>query len=149
MGLLSRQLVAATWRLDLDAFPEVITLPLPPCQEVTSVTYLDGTGDQKTLSPSAYVVRGLGDPDGATIHRAAGSTWPGTWDFPGAVSVTFTAGYGEPNAVPDPIRQAILAQVATLYSQRESGIITTGQVQDFGPAASDLVEPYRIRSFGA
>jgi uncharacterized phiE125 gp8 family phage protein len=145
-GLLSRALVPQVWRLDLDAFPDVISVPLPPCQAVTSVTYLDGTGAQQTLAPSAYVVRGLGDPDGATIHRAAGATWPTTWSYPGAVSISFTAGY---SLIPEPIRQAILAHVATLYSQREAGIITTGRVQDFGAAASDLVEPFRIRGFGA
>lgn len=145
-GLLSRALVPQVWRLDLDAFPDIINVPLPPCRALTNVAYLDGSGGQQTLDPSAYVVRGIGNPDGATIHRASGAIWPAVWSYPGAVSITFTAGYG---LIPEPIRQAILAHVATLYSQRESGIITTGQVHDFGPAAMDLIEPYRIRSFGA
>lgn len=150
-GLLGRALITSTWKLSLDAFPlGPIALPLPPTQAVTSITYLDTSGAQQTLSPSLYTVRGIGEPDGATIHRTPGAAWPATLGLPVSVAVSFRCGYGDAATdVPEPIRQAILAAVGTMVTQREGAIVSTATVHDFGAVGSDLIEPYRIRSFGA
>lgn len=114
-GFLGRALVTQTWRLELDAFPPEIILPLPPLQSVDAIVYLDVAGDEVTLDPAAYVVLGAGDSERGRVRPARGTSWPSTWDFPGAVAVTFTAGYGEPDDVPEPLRAAILMHAAHLF----------------------------------
>ena len=58
-GWLGRQLITATWRLALPAFPcGVLVVPLPPLQEITRIEYIDVTGDEQTLDASAYHVAG-------------------------------------------------------------------------------------------
>lgn len=129
-GLLGRALVSQTWRLTLEAFPIEITLPLPPCQSVTSIEYLDLAGDEQTLSTSGYRVFGLGGTDRAVIRPAVGAEWPETAELPGAVVVTFVAGYGDAAAVPEPIRHAVLQIAAGLYSGREDAPIPRGVADD-------------------
>lgn len=119
-GFLGRALVAQTWRLTLDCFPRIVSVPLPPLQSVTSITYLDAAGDEQTLEVAAYHVDGIGDSERATIRPARGRSWPSTWEYPGAVAITFVAGYGEPDDVPDPIRQALRLHVGHLYNNREA-----------------------------
>ncbi|HEY0281399.1 MAG TPA: hypothetical protein VGC27_02115, partial [Rhizomicrobium sp.] len=55
-----------------------------------------------------------------------------------AVEIAFTAGYGAADAVPQPIKQAILHIVADLYSHRgdEAEIVSS--------AAAALLAPYRV-----
>ncbi len=152
-GLLGRALVTQRWRLVLDAFPAgPIVLPLPPLRSVVALTYnpLDGSS-AVTMSPSAYSVAGIGDADKATISPAAGLRWPSTSASPGAVSVSFEAGYGDADDVPAPIRAAILQHVGTLYESRESVLVSQFGAKGASVlphAYSDLIAPYRLYSFG-
>jgi uncharacterized phiE125 gp8 family phage protein len=114
-----RQLLTATWRLTLDAFPACITLPLPPLQTVDSITYVDADGATQTLAPAAYLVDSSREP--GRIVPAYGQCWPRTRCQPNAVSVTFTAGYGAlPTDVPETTRQAIKLLAGHYYENRES-----------------------------
>lgn len=145
LGLLGRALLTQTWRLDLDTFPGIrpIELPLPPCQSVGSVSYLDRDGASVTLAPSAYRVSGLGSSSFGRISPAPGTRWPETWATPDAISIEFTAGYGAAGDVPEPIRSAILGAVASLYAQRETIVMSTFTPTEFGPLA-DVIEQYRV-----
>lgn len=139
-GEIQRQLITATWELRLDAFPGVwepyrypvrwpsifcppkteIEIPLPPLQEIMSITYLSG-GETLTLDPADYVVAGIGDRWKARIRHVTG--WPSADYVTEAVVVTFVAGYGPDwNFVPEPIRTAIIARVAELFDGCTSGI---------------------------
>ena len=69
-----------------------IEIPLPPLQSVESITYLSG-GDTIRMSPSDYVVAGIGDRWKARIRHVIG--WPSADYVTEAVVVTFVAGYGD------------------------------------------------------
>lgn len=148
-GVLGRQLVTATWRLDLDGFPacgEAIRLPLPPLQLVESVTYTDASGDVRTLPATDYTVAGIGG-DAGRIQPAYGKSWPSTRRVPEAVSVTFRCGYGNTgDDVPAPIRSAIMQTVATRYENREDVVIGLS-VSELPEGAAEIVAAYREWSF--
>lgn len=117
-GILGRALVTQEWVLTLDAFPAAyIELPLPPCQSVEFLTYLDAAGDEQDITD--FRAYGLGGSDPVRLYPAAGSSWPDTAELPGAVTVEFTAGYGDPADVPAIIREGIKAAVAARYDKRE------------------------------
>lgn len=116
-------LLTSSWRADFDAFPSggALRLPIAPVQSVTSVVYRDTDGVETTLSASSYhLTSRAGD---ALVEAADGVAWPGTARRPDAVRVTVVAGYGvaDTDAVPPPIRQAILELVADMYDRREVG----------------------------
>lgn len=114
-----RALITQTWRLTLDAFPGIIELPRPRLQAVTSVQYVDTGGVMQTLDASAYQVAGTSEP--ARILPAYGRNWPATRHQLEAVSITYTAGYGNAGAdVPASIRQWMLLYIGALYENREA-----------------------------
>src|SRR5687767_3719760 len=76
-GILGRQLMPATWRLELGAWPaRAIRLPLPPTIAVNGITYLDENGDEQTVATSVYRVSGLNTDSGAVISQQISQTWP-------------------------------------------------------------------------
>lgn len=134
-GYLGRCLTRQVWRLDLAELQGAITLPLPPCQEVTSVTYADRNGDVQTLAATSYRVRGIGDVACITPIGA----WPDTND----ASITFIAGYA---VTPEPIRAAILLRVGHLYEHRES-VVVGESVAGLSLGEDDLIRNYRVWGF--
>ena len=134
-GYLGRCLTPKVWRLDLNQLHGTITLPLPPCQEVTSITYADRNGDVQTLNETSYRIRGIGDVASIMPIEA----WPDT----DSASITFTAGY---TVVPDPIRAAILLRVAHMYEHRESVVIGES-VAGLPLGEDDLLRNFRLWNF--
>lgn len=115
-----RQLVSATYKLILDAWPEddIIRLPKGPTQSVTSVKYYDPDGTLQTIDPTDYVAV-LGGMYGR-VCPADEEAWPETAERPGAIEVVFVAGYGAAAAVPADIKGALRQAVAYCYQQREN-----------------------------
>ncbi len=142
----NRALITQTLRMRMDSFPDLpnatlkffvptysvesylaraislmsgpIRLFRPPCQSVTSITYLDSTGTLQTLSPSLYIVDTDAEP--CRIAPANNQPWPVTLAQQGAVNVTFKAGYGDtPLAVPLTVKQALKLLTAHFYEHRE------------------------------
>lgn len=121
---LGQQLVNATWRYELDCFPETIRLPLPPLSSVTSIIYDDVDGTAQTLAAAMYTVDADSRP--ARIVPAYGEVWPVTYDHLAAVRILFIAGYGVSAAfVPDNIQTAIKMLAAHWYQHREPTISGT------------------------
>ena len=144
-GILGRACITQTWTLTLDAFPAAIILPLPPCQSVDAITYIDTDGASQTLAVSGYPATGVGGA--ARVHPAFDTQWPATRVVPEAVSVTFTAGYGDTGAdVPAPIRSAILMHVAHLYEHRET-VTALGYLKELPHGYHALVSDYRMWGF--
>lgn len=111
-------MVTQTWRLTLDNFPcQNIPLPLPPCQSVTSVIYTDSDGDETTIDAEDYVLVTGARP--AILHPAWNLAWPSPRLVPGAVKITFVAGYGAASAVPEDLRSAVLFLAAQRNMDRE------------------------------
>ena len=130
-GLLNRALVTQTWELKLDGFPAAefpsptgirtreIHIPLPPLQSIASVQYIDTGGLTQTLAASKYKVLNLNSPTRAgRIETAFGETWPSTRHERESVTVTFVAGYGARNAVPEHIRHLLLFTIQDAYDGR-------------------------------
>lgn len=88
---------------------QAIRLPYPPVQSVTSVTYLDQTGTRQTIYPSGYV---LAD---RMLSPAPNLSWPAGLIQPGAVQITYVAGY-QSGQIPARVLQSILLGVANLRS---------------------------------
>jgi uncharacterized phiE125 gp8 family phage protein len=80
-----------TLELALDEFPNGgIQLPQGPVTSVTSVTYVDTTGDTQTVSSGAYSLDDYSNPP--WLLPAAGTDWPATYAAANAVKVRYVAG---------------------------------------------------------
>jgi uncharacterized phiE125 gp8 family phage protein len=144
-----RAFVTQTWSLLLDGFPsfstELIRLPLPPLQSISSVNYVDVNGVTPTLwAASNYIVDA---PEGDYAQRgritlAYGEVWPVTRDIANAVTIEFIAGYGAAAAVPQGIKQAMLLMIGHWYANRES--VNVGNIVNEVPqSANALLWGYR------
>jgi uncharacterized phiE125 gp8 family phage protein len=147
-GILGRALMQQTWQIQLNDWPAAfIDIPLPPLIGVTSIAYLDGSGVEQTLDPSLYRVVNGGENRASRILRAVGgATWPSVAvDQPDAVRVTFDAGYVDHqspsnNAVPEPIRQAIILLADEWYNR--------GATNDLPQAVQSLTTPFKVARLG-
>jgi uncharacterized phiE125 gp8 family phage protein len=144
-AILRRQLLSATWRLTLDAFPcGPIYLPRPPLVSVTSVKYVDSDGVTQTLATGDYQVDTYREP--AQVVAAYGTAWPVARYQPNAVEVIYVAGYGTlPTDVPQPIRQAIQLLASHWYENREP--VLTGTIATPLPMA--VASLLAFESFGS
>lgn len=131
---IGRSLITQEWRYTRDSFPRyLLCLPMPPLQadasEDVTITYYDTNGTSTTLDDAEYTV----DADSEPARIEPETSWPATEERIAAVTVTYTAGYGNsPEDVPMPIRQAILLLVGHWYQNRED-VVTgtiTGQLEN-------------------
>ena len=157
-GTLGRALCTQTWDYTLDNFPRstrfnkyaAIELPLPPLQSVTSLKYFDSDGAEQTLDTSKYAVSGVGAWGPARVVPAFGEVWPSVRDIPDAVTVRFVAGYtgttNTQNAVPEPIRQALLLAVGHFYENRQE--VQAGLTfAELPQGAKALLYPFQVHTF--
>jgi len=114
-----RAIMSQSFRLNLDCFPEIITLPMAPLISVTSVKYLDESGVLQTMNSADYEVDSASFP--ARIVPAYATSWPTHRHTINSVRVEFVAGYGESQSdVPQTIRDAILVSVTDRFEHRGS-----------------------------
>jgi uncharacterized phiE125 gp8 family phage protein len=94
---------------------------------IVSVNYTDSDGDEATLAGDQY--RLSTSSSMAVLRPAYGVSWPSTRCEPDAVRVQYTAGYSAdespPQAVPEPIRQAMHLCIAHFYANREAVDVNT------------------------
>ncbi len=108
-----RQLVSATWKMFLPCFPSVITIRKNPVSAISQIRYVDVDGDWQTLSTSVYDTFLQREP--AEIRLAYSQSWPLTRQTEQAVEVTFVAGYGSADDVPEIAKHAVKLIVAGEY----------------------------------
>ena len=95
-----------TWDEILDGFPPAgipIELYRWPIQSVSSITYLDGSGGELTLSTSDWSTNLASIPP--RIAPAGMNTWPANWANLGSVRIRFVAGAADPKDVPHRFRR--------------------------------------------
>lgn len=113
--------------LVLDAFPPaIITLPNGPLISVTSVSYVDIDGIEKTLDSGKYASRSMKMKD--VLFPAFGESWPSTQAIPGAVTITYQAGMmtGSPLMLPDEdVKAAIMLTLGDLWENRQVQFVGT------------------------
>ena len=135
-----RTLISTPFVLKLDAFPDEIELLKPPTIAVQAVKYLDESGTLQTLSSSLYTVDTARQP--ARIVPAYGEEWPATLDTINAVTVEFTAGYGNTSAsVPAPLRHWILLAIGEMYENRNASAERPAIRSQF---VDHLLDPYIV-----
>jgi len=140
-----RVLITQEWTWKLDAFPCQFNMPKPPLQSVESITYVDSAGNTQTLDAAEYRVDNDCEP--GRITEAYDASWPTTRLVTNAVTVAFTAGYGQAGTdVPQPIRQAILLLIGHWYENRESVAVGVS-VAELPQAVEALLSPYRMVYF--
>jgi hypothetical protein len=98
-----------------------IKLPKPPLISVQSVQYIDPSGNNQTLSPTAYTVDNTVRPGRIVLNP--GQCWPITGHYANAVTIAFTAGYSD--TVPMILQELIQLLVGHYYENREGAIDRT------------------------
>lgn len=141
-----RAFITQTWRAVLDAFPSLpssrLFLPRPPVISITEVAYTDGSGVSQALADESYVFEA--HPIEPYLLPIYATDWPIARDFAGAVRITYQAGYGAADAVPEAIKQAIRLLVADLYENRSNEVAGT-IISAKKLSAERLLGPYRVR----
>ena len=136
-----RAYVDRTYELKLDGFASPISLPYPPLSSVTSIAYVDENGDTQTLDTDYYDVDTHSEP--GRVLRAYDVTYPSTRTHEHVLTITYVAGYGGADDVPQEIKQAILLLVGHWFINREA--VLTGTVsKDIEFAVKALLWPARI-----
>ena len=142
-GYTRRSFCTQTWDYTIDyCWPWVkrdcylarrITLPLPPLQSVSSITYVDTDGASQTLASDQYVVK-IDDTSGI-IEPAYQVTWPEVRYQLSAITVRFVSGWTQ---VPDEIRTAIMLHTEILHDRNPS------DREMLETARDALLDPYRV-----
>jgi uncharacterized phiE125 gp8 family phage protein len=158
--LTQSHLIEQKWKYIIDSFPgpsltgvpfgvvfslpaHALLLPKFPVQSVDSINYIDLGGVSQTMPPGDYVATLASAP--ARITPRFGKIWPIPIPQMGAVSVSFTTGYGSSgSAVPEGIKQWILIRLDTYYNHRGSvAVLRTGKIEAL-PHIDTLLDPYKM-----
>lgn len=157
--LTGRQLMTARWKLVLDAFPGPALMGVPagasfslpghaillakcPVQSVVSIDYLDMNAHLQVMPASDYVLDAACEP--ARLSPVFGKTWPPSLPQIGAVTVTFDAGYGAADAVPEGLKSWIKLRVGSLYGHREEmSVLSRGRIDPL-PFVDGLLDGFKV-----
>ena len=116
-----------------------LRLSISPLVAVSAITYRDLGGDNQTLSIDVYAADNAVFPP--HIYRIPYNDFPQTYAVPNAVTVVYTAGFANADAVPAQIKMAIALMVTEWYDNRADGVRTM-------PTASQiLLDQYRVKIF--
>lgn len=99
-----------------------LRLPFPPLIAVSSITYYDADNASQTLDAENYEVE-LSTNGGGVLRWTSTATVPAIYDRTDAITVTFTAGYADANAVPPVVLQAMKTKLTELYGAGTEGEI--------------------------
>jgi uncharacterized phiE125 gp8 family phage protein len=132
---MKRSINKQQWELRLDEFPDLdekvqdIELPRPPLSTVSSevvVTYVKDTtlGDTTSVESTAFTIDYYSEP--GIIYPSYDNEWPDPKEIPNAVRVTYYSGYSTPANVPEAIKHWVKLRVGSMYENRESLMVGTG-----------------------
>jgi len=142
-----RAFVSQTWEYTKNGFCGAIELPIMPVISVTSVSYVDPTGNTQIFtegtSPDVPKYSVFTDAPRTLIEPKYNVTWPITQDVRNAVTVRFVAGYA---TVPQDIITAIYLLVAHWYDLREPVIVGTSVIE-VPFSVSAILSSYQLRGF--
>lgn len=135
-------LMTQHWQLVMDVWPVATTVKIgiAPVQAINEIRVLDRDGASTVVPSSSYALEATGRPARIVPKDQA---WPMPGRKAGGIHIDFVAGFGSAaDAVPSPIRQALLLLVTHWYEHRdpiEIGAPATAVPQ----AVSHLLHPYR------
>ena len=131
----SRTYISRERTMQLDAFQLLTRPPYAPLVSVDEIVYVDADGTEQTLDSAYYRVDTGKEP--GRITEAYNYYWPTTRNVTGAVTITYTSGYGLAAAVPEDIKAAIKMIVHHLYVNR-------GDMSDIPSSAKSLLWQKRL-----
>ena len=145
-----RSFLNTVWTLSMDEFPDgKIEIKKNPLVSVASIYYKNIDGVNTLWAASNYQVYVKREP--GLIALEPGASYPSTEaDRLGAVTITFTAGYGTGNTdVPVALRQAIAILAAHYFENREMVTVGVGSVADIPMPSSvyNILNDYSLRGF--
>lgn len=109
--------------------------------EVTAIIYFDNAGDEQTLAPSDYVLDAIARrPE---VWRAPSVSWPSVPCRPGAVKVTWAAGWEEADDVPEDMLHAMRLLIAH-WDQNREGVIVGTISSEVQAGVEALLRPFRL-----
>lgn len=141
-GQTHRALITQTWDYAIDygwpygAHGRSIRLPLNPVASITSISYVDSSGNSQTLAADQYTATTR--QHGSFIVPAYDVSWPDVRCVPDAITVRFVA--GEADCAPQ-LRQAVTILVTHLYENREA--VRSRDIVPTPYALEALLSPYR------
>ena len=119
-GVTGKALLAQSWRVVLDAWPEnrTVRLPVSPFISLTGIKAFDADGNEHVVGLAQF----WGEPDRLLLPiNVAGM--PGLRERQG-IEVEYVAGFGTaPSDVPADIRQALLVLVGYWFEHRDAVIV--------------------------
>ncbi len=115
----------------------IVYLSRGPVQSITHVKYIDGNGNERTVSASDYNTDLVSEP--ARIMPEEG--WQATKDTVNAVIVRYTCGHTQASDVPANIKVALLLIIGEMYEKR------VDSVHRLPTASEHLLNPYRVFRF--
>lgn len=110
----NRQLLTATFELYNDCFIQDLKMKKNPIQSISSVEYMDENGVYQILDASEYYLYGEDD-----IFKIHFESMPTHKKHKQAIKITFVAGYGDPEDIPESILHYIRLTTSTAYENRE------------------------------
>ncbi|MFD1675411.1 head-tail connector protein [Alicyclobacillus fodiniaquatilis] len=139
----NRAYLTQTFDLTLDHFPRFpLSLPRPPLQSVESFTYIDKDAVSTLWDVSNYIVDMDSEP--GRIGLAYGIFPPRVTLQPmSGVKIRFTAGYGDVDAVPAVVKQAMTMLIGHWYEHREA-VLTGTASKEIEFAVTALLSPDRV-----
>lgn len=116
--------------------PRGLALRCEPIRAVSAVTYIAADGSEQTVDPATYQLTADG-----RLRLAYGQCWPSPRACDDPVTVTYSAGY---DALPKPLRAAILLMVGDLYENRDAQVISDTRVTAVSNVTVDrLIGPFK------
>ena len=115
---LNWKLTTQTWTYYLDCFPgDIIRMPYPPLQSVTSIKYYNLSNVLTTLTEDTdYRV----DINSKPARIDPINSWPSVYDRLNAVEILFVCGFASKELIVDDIKDAIYLRLADLYETRQN-----------------------------
>jgi uncharacterized phiE125 gp8 family phage protein len=122
-----------------------LQFPKHPVTEIISMIGRNVNGSSFVIDSPEYET--LVTDSGSFIRPLLGKAWPATGSYYDSFKICFKAGYGTTaEAVPDPIRHAILFTLGDLYQHRET-VVVGNNFSQLPIGAKTLLNPYRRWSF--
>jgi len=136
-----RALLAQGWRIVRDCVPPggVVRLVPAPVIAVDAVTVYGEDGVPDVVAAEDYQLDVASAP--ARLRLATGRFW-GARAMNG-LEIDLTCGYGDAEAVPAPLKHAVVMLVAYWFEQREAAAVR-GLVGSVANGVAALTAPYRL-----
>jgi uncharacterized phiE125 gp8 family phage protein len=105
---LKRSLITQSWKLAYDDYvAECVQLPMGPVDSIGSVTIVNRDLTTQSISSSTYYLNAVRD---TIVFQSALVGF--------RIEIVYSAGFGNASSVPRPVKQGMLAHIASMFDYR-------------------------------